>query len=379
MEADPIVLFLCGDVMTGRGIDQILPHPGAPHIFESYVRDARLYVDLAEKVNGPIRKPVDYSYIWGDALDELEQTAPDVRIINLETSITTNEGYWAGKGIQYRMHPKNIPCISAAKIDCCVLANNHVLDWDYAGLQETLESLSNTDVKSAGAGRNLQEAQAPAVLDVAGKGRVLVFAYGSPSSGVPLDWGAAKDRPGVHLLPDLSKKTAGRIREQVAAVKRSGDVVVASIHWGGNWGYRISSQQQGFAHQLIDKAGVDIIHGHSSHHPKGVEVYKDKLILYGCGDFLNDYEGIGGHEEYRSDLTLMYFPSVDPSSGKLVGLRLVPLQIRNFRLNRASKPDIRWLKNTLNREGKVLGSWVELNEGRSLMLRWRNAKAALLR
>jgi poly-gamma-glutamate capsule biosynthesis protein CapA/YwtB (metallophosphatase superfamily) len=69
---------------------------------------------------------------------------------------------------------------------------------------------------------------------------------------------------------------------------------------------------------LINEAGVDIVHGHSSHHPKGIEVYKNRPILYGCGDFLNDYEGISGYQEYRDDLTLMYFPRMDAASGKLV-------------------------------------------------------------
>ena len=46
-----------------------------------------------------------------------------------------------------------------------------------------------------------------------------------------------------------------------------------------------------FAHRLID-AGVDVVHGHSSHHPRPIEVYRGKLILYGCGDTIDDYEGI---------------------------------------------------------------------------------------
>ena len=104
-----ITIFMCGDVMTGRGIDQVLPHPSDPLIHEPYVRSARGYVDLAEKGNGPIQQPVSFSYIWGDALDELERVAPDLRMINLETSITKSNDYWKGKGINYRMHPENIP------------------------------------------------------------------------------------------------------------------------------------------------------------------------------------------------------------------------------------------------------------------------------
>ncbi len=135
-----ITLFLCGDVMTGRGIDQILPYPSEPQIYEPYMTSAKGYVQIAEQINGPIQRSVDFAYIWGDALQELNHIAPDTRIINLETAVTTSQEFWPEKGINYRMHPRNIPCISAAKIDCCVLANNHVLDWGYDGLTETLTS-----------------------------------------------------------------------------------------------------------------------------------------------------------------------------------------------------------------------------------------------
>lgn len=365
---DSVTLFLCGDVMTGRGIDQVLPHPSDPIIYEPYMRSAAGYVELAEQINGPIPKPVDFAYIWGDALDELEQMRPDVRIVNLETAITASVDYWRGKGINYRMHPGNIPCLSAARIDCCMLANNHVLDWGHAGLIDTLETLRKAKIKSAGAGRNIREAEAPAVLEIAGKGRVLVFAFGSETSGIPWDWSARKDRPGVNLLPDLTEVTARRIGARVREVKRAGDIVVASIHWGGNWGYAIPREQQAFAHALIDTAGVDIIHGHSSHHPKGIEVHNGRPIFYGCGDFLNDYEGISGYEVFRDDLALMYFVSMDPTSGELAGLRMCPMQIRRFRANRASRQDAMWLRDTLNREGQNLGTQVVLNEGGCLDL-----------
>ena len=164
-----ITLFLCGDVMTGRGVDQALPHPSDPILYEPHIKNAIAYVRLVEQTNGPIPTPLAFSYIWGDALAELERVAADVRIINLETSITRSGEYWKGKGIHYRMVPENIACITAAKIDCCALANNHVLDWGYAGLQDTLTALAKAGVKSPGAGRNRKEAEAPGVLEIAGK------------------------------------------------------------------------------------------------------------------------------------------------------------------------------------------------------------------
>ncbi len=366
-----ITIFMCGDVMTGRGIDQVLPHPSDPTIYESYMKSARGYVKIAEQANGPIDYPVSFSYIWGDALKELDKVAPDVRIINLETSVTKNDDYWKGKGINYRMHPENISSLTAAGIDICSLANNHVLDWGYSGLVETLESLNGANIKIAGAGLNHFEAQVPAVKKVPGKGRVIVFAFGLGTSGIPSSWGAADNRPGVNLLKDLSDESLRDIKEKVQRVKRKGDTVVTSIHWGSNWGYEIPQKQTLFAHRLIDEAGVDIIHGHSSHHVKGIEVYRHKLILYGCGDFLNDYEGIGGYEEFRADLSLMYFAILEPSTGKLAELQMVPTQIRRFKINRASNLDTLWLKDTLNREGTKFGTRVKLSEDNRLILRWK--------
>jgi poly-gamma-glutamate synthesis protein (capsule biosynthesis protein) len=139
---------------------------------------------------------------------------------------------------------------------------------------------------------------------------------------------------------------------------------------GGNWGYEIPGEQIDFAHKLIDEAGVDIIHGHSSHHVKAIEVYKEKPIIYGCGDFLNDYEGIGGYEEFRADLGLMYFLSMDPSTGRLVNVEMTPTQVKRFKVNRASRADALWLKDTLNRKGRKFGTRVESGKHNTLTVKW---------
>ncbi len=364
----PITLFMAGDVMTGRGIDQVLPYPGDPRLYESYVKNARDYVVLAEVINGTIQKPVPCDYIWGDALEVLARVAPDVRLINLETSITTSHEYWPNKGIHYKMHPNNVSCLKEARIDYCSLANNHVLDWGYPGLTETLDSLKGVNIKISGAGENLQQAQQPAIISVEGKGRVIVFSYGFNSSGIASSWAAQRDRPGVNLLHSLSARTVRQVKDQIDKIKQADDIIIASIHWGSNWGYAVPQGHIDFAHRLIDDAGVDVIHGHSSHHARPLEVYKGKLIIYGSGDFINDYEGISEHDEYRSDLVLMYFANIEPSSGKLVQLQMIPLQIKKFRLNRASENDIIWMKDTFNRESKTLGTRIQLNEDNVLTL-----------
>jgi len=199
---------------------------------------------------------------------------------------------------------------------------------------------------------------------------VHVFSFGDLSSGIPSKWAAGENRTGVNLLPDLTDKTAHLIGESVRQVKEQGDLVVASIHWGDNWGFEIPDEQMRFAHRLIDISGIDIIHGHSSHHVKGIEVYRDKLIMYGCGDFLNDYEGIRGYEQYRGDLGLMHFAYMDPLNGRLKELRLIPTRVRRFQITRASAGEVRWLRDTLNREGKLFGNRVEEGEDQTLALCW---------
>ena len=225
-----VTLFLAGDVMTGRAIDQILPNPLPSAIAERGAKSARGYIELAERANGPIPPRVSFDYIWGDALAELKARAPARRIVNLETSVTTYSGRWP-KEINYRMHPRNVGCLRAAKIDCCSVANNHLLDFSTVGMEETFATLGSAGIAHAGAGRNLAEAVRPAVLQLPGGKRLLVFGCGSPTSGIPDAWGATQSRAGLHFVTELSRGSARNLAGNIAAHAQPGDLVVVSIHW----------------------------------------------------------------------------------------------------------------------------------------------------
>ena len=352
-----VTLFLSGDVMLGRGIDQILPNPSDPRLFEPCVRSAVGYVRLAERASGSIPRGVKFNYPWGDVSDLWSLHQPDARIINLETAITASQDADPDKDIHYRMHPGNVPCLTAAGIDCCVLANNHVLDWGRSGLEDTLDALHAAGIRTAGAGRNEAEASSPAVIAIP-SGRLLVYGIAFSSSGVPEAWKATRTGAGVNWLPDPSARCAEAVRQRIERDRRAGDLVLVSVHWGGNWGYGIAPSEREFAHHLIDSARVDLVHGHSSHHPKGIEVYRGKTVLYGCGDLLNDYEGIQGHESFRPELALMYFPVIDTRSGELAALTLAPVRTRRFRLQRASAQETAWLAAMMDRECRRLGTCV---------------------
>lgn len=365
-----LTLFLGGDVMTGRGIDQILARSVDPRIHEPWVRSATTYVKIAEAESGPIPRAVEPAYVWGDALEILGARRPAARIVNLETSITERGQGWPRKGIHYRMHPANVAVLTAAEIDCCILANNHVLDWGREGLADTLQALDGADIDRPGAGVDLADASRPGVVPLTDGGRVLVFALGHPSSGIPKNWAAQADRSGVWLTDDLSDRGVEQLAAAVHAATQPGDLVVASIHWGGNWGYDVPRAHRIFAHRMIEEAGVDVVHGHSSHHPMGIEIHHGCPILYGCGDLINDYEGISGHEAYRSELHLMYFPRFDRGDITLAGLDMVPVESHRFRLRRASDEQTAWLALTMDRVCRPLGTSVSTTADGVLRLSW---------
>ncbi|KEF43058.1 MAG: hypothetical protein ER33_02305 [Cyanobium sp. CACIAM 14] len=336
-------LLLTGDVMLGRGLDQVMIHPVEPTLHEPSVRDARDYVRLAERVNGPIPAPVAPTWPWGESLAAMERLRPDRRLINLETAVTAAGHPWPGKGVHYRMHPRHLDSLRVAGIDACVLANNHVLDWGAEGLGDTLGALAAAGIAAVGAGGDRRDAQSPLALPLSGGGRLLVSAWAHPSSGVPRQWAASEHWGGVAMLPDLDARGLARIAASLSPLRSSGDLTLVSLHWGGNWVREIPAEQRRFARALIDEGLADVVHGHSSHHPLPLEVHRGKAILYGCGDLINDYEGIaepwGQPPGLRSDLACLYLLELRRSDGALERLEVVPFRLRRFRLSHLEPPD----------------------------------------
>lgn len=327
--------------------------------------DARDYVTLAERANGPIPQPTDFAWPWGEALALIDEFAPDVRLINLETTITTDGEFAPGKAVHYRMNPANIACLGAVRPDACALANNHILDFGPRGLADTLRALADAGIRGVGAGLTAEQAQRTVLVPLADEARAVIASYAMESSGVPRRWAASQDRPGVAFLPDLSDRSADEVADRVLAGKQPRDITIVSVHWGSNWGYEVEPRQVRFAHRLID-AGVDVVHGHSSHHLRPVEIYRGRLILYGCGDIVDDYEGIGAHRAFRPELRLLYFASMERNDDTATTLALMPVRIKRMRLERASHDAIDWLRSTLERISEPFGTLVNVNADGSL-------------
>jgi poly-gamma-glutamate synthesis protein (capsule biosynthesis protein) len=366
-------ILLTGDAMLGRGIDLIQAASCDPMPPDFYGRSATDLIRLAEARNGPIPRGVDPAYVWGEALDALAPFDTALRIVNLETPITTASDF-ADKRVTYRIHPANVALLRAFGADCCVLANNHMLDCGEDGLRETLGTLDDAEIAHAGAGLDAKDAWRPAVLPLRDGTRAIVLSMGGRSAGVPAEWAAGQDRPGVAVLSSELELNLSAATELVRRVKRPGDIAIASIHWGENWGFEITERQSALAKGLIDRAGIDIVHGHSSHHPKQIAHYRGKLILFGCGGLIDDYEGLDQYRQWRPDLVALHLVGIE--AGAVRDLRMLPMRIRRMRLERASAEDARWLCRRVTRHSGPMGTAWALAADGTIHLRRKRGSAA---
>lgn len=377
--ARSFTLTFVGDVMLGRLIDQLFPQ----HVENRH--EQRVVSQFIERYPSVLGKgSYTPSSPWGTTLPLLRNS--DLTLINLETSATTTNEPWPHKAFNYRMHPANVaPILHTARIDYASLANNHTLDFGTEGLVETVWALRNARVAFGGAGETTNEAHKPAMLWLPRRRErdhhpqtqssqeeqqgpeypIHVFS----ASDHPRDWNIV---PTFHLI-DYSSATRVRLRmllmsgdpashsslttgeierhnqpdEHIAGAhhhhphRSTPDpppaLKIFSVHWGPNYSWNPSDRIRSLAHFLIDECDVDIVHGHSSHHVQGVERYHGKIIIYGCGDFVDDY---ALHEDYRNDLGAVWRVRVkeqtddDGNRAERRGLVLDKLEIFPTRIDR---------------------------------------------
>jgi poly-gamma-glutamate capsule biosynthesis protein CapA/YwtB (metallophosphatase superfamily) len=339
-------LTFTGDVMLGRLLDQLMPE----HV--SNERDERIATTFI-KAHPLLLAKGNYtpSSPWGTALPLLQSST--LACINLETSVTTAPIPWPNKVFNYRMHPANLaPILHAGGIDYASLANNHTLDFGTEGLAETVKTLQEAKVAYAGVGETAADARKPAVLHLPrlsqpleeNQQRYTVHVYSA--SDHPRVWASV---PGFNLF-DYTRDTRSRLREMLVDAEESKPALkVFSVHWGPNYAWEPDGRITSLAHFLIDECGVDIVHGHSSHHVQGVEVYHGKLVIYGCGDFVDDY---ALNEEYRNDLGALWRVVVKEKSGGigLERLEIFPTRVERFRaiLLDYKDPDHVWVRRKIS-------------------------------
>ena len=324
-----IRLLVGGDLMLGRGIDFLRPVHNDPDFGKVDARHPEVTVAWARARGASVPMQVSASQIWGEALAPILSCDADLTLFNLETAVTSRD-CWRPKTYNFRMHPAGLDVLKEAGVQCVSLANNHVLDFGLPGLLDTMSALRERGIATAGAGLNVRAARAPTRLSLPGERRALVFAMACFNAGCHPWEAALPHRPGLALLPDLEPATADAVCRLIRTFRQPDDLVVVSIHWGGNWPETVPETMRSFAQRLVRQAGVNLIHGHSSHWPMAVEQIDAALVLYGCGDVLNDYEGRADFLSRRADLGVVFVVDYDATTLELTGWNRLAIRRQGF-------------------------------------------------
>jgi len=276
---------------------------------------------LGRLVNQKI-ETAGYKYPLGNIIPLLHKT--DLNIVNLETTLTKHM-LRIPKVFNFRAEPDRVQTLKEGRIDIVSLANNHSKDFGDIGLLETIATLDSAGIQHVGAGATLTEAKKPFVVQKNGITiGVIGYTDNEPS------WKAEKNKPGTNFIEvdeiESVKKDIRTLRTQV-------DILIVTLHWGPNMQTVPSQKFVDFAHQLVD-AGVDIIHGHSSHVFQGVEVYKNSLIMYDTGDLVDDYHVT---PELRNDRSFLFLVTATKQGPQK--LKLIPTLISNMQVNLAPQKD----------------------------------------
>lgn len=312
-------IALTGDVMLGRLVSATILEP-------------------------PILPP---TMVWGDVLPLLLEA--DLRLINLECVISHTGRKWRPqeKAFHFRAVPRAIDVLRAARIDCVTLANNHVLDYGPDALLECLTLLHRGDILHTGAGRNLEEALRPAIIDCEGT-RVAVVAL---TDNEP-EWEAAEQQPGVNVIRyderGLLEPYRTRLSQAIEHARQQAQFIIISAHVGPNWG-RPSQAIRTLARQLLNLGG-DLYWGHSNHTPQGIEVYEGKAILYSTGDFIDDY---AVDRTERNDLSFLYLLQWDHRH--LESLHFYPVRIENCCVRLAHGREAAFLARRMQTQCEAFG------------------------
>ncbi|MCB0336283.1 MAG: CapA family protein [Bdellovibrionales bacterium] len=370
------ILLYGGDTMLARAVQLILPvqAPGEEFIKDKWPAWSYLFRSLEWEVTwSDLHGQPHYSpemlheieqyrkenesgtRLWGDTLSFQMEHPPDLRILNLETAVTRtiDSRDQPRKLLRYHLHVDNIgPVFNRFSEQryggnqvvpyIVSLANNHSMDFGRKAFHlESLPMLNALpgDGTLIGAGRNFRQASAPFTRTINGV-PIQVYAFTTLCAGTWRRWSATSYRSGVSTLPALTsqRRIAKALRQVSSCMVRHRNpnaIRILSIHWGPNWATENDHQdlRQIFAHRLIDELGFDLIYGHSTHHIRGLERYKGKLIVYGAGDLINDYESYIATTlpRYNHDGGI-FVVDLDRISGILNDLRVLPLQIKKLQL-----------------------------------------------
>jgi poly-gamma-glutamate capsule biosynthesis protein CapA/YwtB (metallophosphatase superfamily) len=295
-----VTLALGGDTMLGRGVGDRITATGPYGLLSAEVRD-----------------------IFNEA---------DLALLNLECCISQRGHPWQapGKPFHFRAPPEAVGVLTELGVDCVTLANNHALDFGYEALEDTLRHLADAGISTVGAGRDRDEARAPAVFEANGTTVAVIGMTDHPE-----DFAATDDAPGV-AYARLDEGVPGWLTTLIRELAGTYDVVVVTPHWGPNMTTEPLPYVRRAAKSLL-AAGATLIAGHSAHVFHGVE----GPILYDLGDLIDDY---ARDQTLRNDLGVVFHATIDNST---VTVEATPLRLEYCHTTTAEGTDRSWITTRL--------------------------------
>ncbi len=246
----------------------------------------------------------DPSYAFAK-LDKYRQV--DLAMVNLENPLTRSTLRQPGKRFAFKADPKMVDVLKQGGVDIVTLANNHTMDYQEPGLIETLEVLDDAGIMRVGAGRNLDEARRPKIVDVKGQRIAFLGYYGE-------EYAATATKAGVNTIDET------RIAEDIRAIRDQVDWIIVNYHWGQELATHPAEWQRTLARFTIDQ-GADVIVGHHPHVLQGTELYKGRPIAYSLGNFI-----FGGNSRSNYDTAILKV-AVNERQMKV---DLLPIQVRQY-------------------------------------------------
>ena len=245
----------------------------------------------------------------------------DALVGNLEFVLADDGRPWPGKTFHFRADRRAVASLEAAGFALVSAANNHVLDFGTDAALESLATLAQRSIRFAGAGPNAESSPAPRRAPPR-RPHDRHARLHRQRAGL----GSGPASPGVHHVPvELDDPRAEALLDAVARENEVVDLLIVSAHWGGNWGVDVPRSHRTFAHALVD-VGADVVFGHSPHIVRGVEVYRDRPILYGTGDFVDDYAVDPVERNDRSFVFMLRTEERDPDRAALHPTEIVHFQ-----------------------------------------------------
>lgn len=248
---------------------------------------------------GPIHEPMErYSELVKPVLRQA-----DLRFAQVERVYSTRgEFQLHSNGAHSRVPPHMISIFTDCGFDVVSLASNHAMDWGSDALLDTADLLRSKGIKVVGAGRNLEEARAPEIIEKNGV-KVAFLAYcsilqngyaaGPASPGVaPLRvhtyYEAFDYQPGIppRVVTIPHAEDLANLVEDIKSAKTIADAVVVSMHWGVHYIPRLIADYQVTVAEAAVSAGADLLLGHHAHTPKAIGVHKGAVCFYSLSNFM---------------------------------------------------------------------------------------------